>query len=48
MKNFFPTTPTRTTKLTLLATAAACGIGQYYYGDETNFYDYRFVVDTNT
>jgi hypothetical protein len=27
------------------ATTLACGVGQYYYGYENNFYDYRFICD---
>jgi hypothetical protein len=44
IKTFFPIR-TKTTTTALIGLAAACGIGQHYYGDETNFYDYRFVCD---
>ncbi|KAG7349261.1 hypothetical protein IV203_011858 [Nitzschia inconspicua] len=28
-------------------TAAACAVGQYYYGNEQDFFDYRFIVDAD-
>jgi hypothetical protein len=28
-------------------TAAACAVGQYYYGDEQDFYDYRFICNAD-
>mmetsp|Transcript_23608 Transcript_23608/g.54183 ORF Transcript_23608/g.54183 Transcript_23608/m.54183 type:complete len:199 (-) Transcript_23608:1472-2068(-) len=27
------------------ATLVGCGIGQYYYGNQKDFYDYRFITD---